>query len=292
MKKHFKTSKRWTFCIVTLFFISLYATHFYAQVKTQAKGGKPGKPKVEAVWWNVQLPISDNLVGIEPDFTYDDNEDVVRVTVTRSEKKGIKYFFKFFVYQNDGSTWVSMPRVIFYDWVFNEGDPWGFPFPYNVIQDSDFEILPVEKFMAAPHPLEGYEHIMFSFDIYEDLEDRSLYPIGQRICYSGNAAVKFYVWNSFECDTPDRTEPWYHTVSGRITNPIGEGEAGLFIYWLDENSLRIEVVQQNFQISESYCYEYNIGDKKRPQDFIHESYVPFTGIANLSYTMDFIRNRQ
>lgn len=70
-----KPRKRWSFYIFTFSFILLCTTHFYPQIKTQDKGGKQGKPTIETVWWNVQLPISDNLVGIGSDFIYDDSED-------------------------------------------------------------------------------------------------------------------------------------------------------------------------------------------------------------------------
>jgi hypothetical protein len=133
---------------------------------------------------------------------------------------------------------------------------------------------------------------MIMFDIYTDIEDESLFPQGVRTPYTGSGSIQFFIWNSFECDNPDRTEPWYHSVSGRVLTLNCAGDAGFYITRVDESTWWIEVSQQEFRISEHYCWE-ELGEpigKSGKYKMIHESYVPFEGFANLSYILEFIKN--
>jgi hypothetical protein len=262
-----------------------------AQIKVQKKPTTPpGQDKPPEDTWSARIPIdSYNLVGMDNgEYIYADDNPAVAVIVSKSDRSGVtKTFIKLFVYQNDGSVWARMPNVVFEEgWITDTGDPCGFPFPYNNLE------LPncISEFMGSAHPHPGYEHIMIQFDIYDDIEDEQFFPLGDPITYTGPARVAFYIWNNFECDNPDRIEPWYHTVSGQITYPSD----GFIITRMNENTWRIEVSQIDFPISESYCYEEPgepIGNSGRYK-VIHESFTPFAGVASLSYALEIIKSTQ
>ena len=251
------------------------------------QAGKPQPPQ-----WDARIPAESlNLVGKDGgEYIYYDSEDSIRVIVTRSERGGeVKYFIKLFIYQNDGSIWAKFQDIFFDEWnVSGDGEVCGFPYPHNILPAPGC----IKSLMEDLHPLPGYEHLMIMFDIYTDIEDESLFPQGIRTPYTGPGSIQFFIWNSFECDNPDRTEPWYHTVSGRVLTLNCVEPAGFYITRVDENTLWIEVCQQEFRISESYCWE-ELGEpvgKSGKHKIIHESYVPFEGLANLSYILELIKN--
>jgi hypothetical protein len=264
--------------------ILIAGTNLAAQVKLHKK------PAADEATWAVRIPAdSTHLMGMDSGtYIYEDEDPAVAVMVSKGDRAGVdKTFIKFFIYQNDGSEWASMPNVVFEEgWITDTGEPCGFPPPYNSVG------LPycISEFMGGFHPYPGYEHIMIMFDIYNDIEDETLFPIGIPVTYTGPSAIAFYIWNNTECDNPDRTEPWYHTVSGRITYPPD----GFIITRLNENTWRLEVFQLDFPITESYCYEEPgepIGKSGKYQ-LIHESFSPFTGVANLSFALEIIKNNQ
>jgi len=251
------------------------------------QAGKPQPPQ-----WDARIPAQSlNLAGMDGgEYIYYDSDDSIRVIVTRSQRGGeVKYFIKLFIYQNDGSIWAKFQDIIFDTWeLTGEGELCGFPFPHNTLLAPGC----VKSLMEDLHPLPGYEHLMIMFDIYTDIEDKSLYPQGIRTQCNDIGNIMFFIWNSFECDNPDRTEPWYHTVSGRVLTLDCVEPAGFYITRVDENKWWIEVSQQEFNISEHYCWEERgeqVG-KSGKYKVIHESYVPFEGFANLSYILELIKN--
>jgi hypothetical protein len=249
----------------------------------QAK--KPQPPQ-----WNARIPAeSINLAGMDGgDYVYENSNNSIRVIVTRSQRGGeINYFIKFFIYFNDGSIWARFQDVHLDGEATGDGDVCGFPYPHNILQAP----YCIKSLMEDQNPLPGYEHFLIGFDICADLEDKSLFPIEERTLFTGPVDIRFYIWNSFECDNPDRTEPWYHSVSGRVLTLDCVWPVGFYITRVDENKWWIEVSQQDFRISEHYCWE-ELGEpvgKSGKYRVIHESYVPFEGFANLSYILELIK---
>jgi hypothetical protein len=230
--------------------ILIAGTNLAAQVKLHKK------PAADEATWAVRIPAdSTHLMGMDSGtYIYEDEDPAVAVMVSKGDRAGVDKTF--------------------------------IPPPYNSVG------LPycISEFMGGFHPYPGYEHIMIMFDIYNDIEDETLFPIGIPVTYTGPSAIAFYIWNNTECDNPDRTEPWYHTVSGRITYPPD----GFIITRLNENTWRLEVFQLDFPVTESYCYEEPgepIGKSGKYQ-LIHESFSPFTGVANLSFALEIIKNNQ
>jgi hypothetical protein len=242
--------------------------------------------------WNARIPAeSINLKGMDGgDYIYEDSTNPVTVSVNRSKRRGeIKYFIKFFIYLNDDSVWARFQDIFFDEWTeTGDGKVCGFPSPHNSLGAP----LCVESFMQDQQPLPGYEHLLVGFDIYTDIEDEALFPIGERISYMGPGDIRFYIWNSFECDNPDRMgEPWYHSVSGRVLALDCVPPAGFYITRKNENTWWIEVSQQDFRIPEFYCYE-EWGEpkgKKGKREYTRYNYTPFEGTANLSYILELIK---
>jgi hypothetical protein len=281
-----KTKRLWFFglVIVLVGILALVSINFL-----EAK-----KPPKETFQWNARIPAESlNLKGmLEGEYVYEDIDNSIRVSVSRSERGGdVKYYIKFFIYQNDGSIWARFQDIFFDDWeVTGDGEGCGFPYPHNTLLAPDC----VASLMEDQQPLPGYEHLMVMFDIHADIEDESLFPLGIRTSYTGSGNIKFYIWNSFECDNPDKTEPWYHTVSGWVSHLDRVDPAGFFITRVDGNTWQIEVSMQDFGITESYCYE-EWGEpkgKKGRREYTRYNYTPFEATANLSYILELKRHSQ
>jgi hypothetical protein len=137
---------------------------------------------------------------------------------------------------------------------------------------------------------------MFSFVVYDDLEDETVFPInGSQIDkYSGDGAITIYIWNSFEPLTPEDLFR-YHTVMLNLahlcnTDPDNP-DRGYHITRTDQDRWEFWLQDQILDVRQSYIWEEITGYQKNKRPIITTtSYVPQTGLVNLSYKIVLIKN--
>jgi len=242
------------------------------------------------VQWGIQLPDKSyglNLYG--SGNTYWNDGENIGITVKKSRGRPLYYHIRFFVYETD-KNWVGFQNIdITEDCLTGDGKPCGLPSPYNGYSAPEC----VEYFMNnGQHPVEGYQHFMIHFYIYEDIE--SFTPEMGDVPLLERSWGQFFLWNRFNCDDPFVNPPmeFYHTITGKLGNPCSPGPSGcFFIRRNDDDSWTISYSNE-IQIDESYCekelYTQGKGKKKKTY-YIDAVHHPLVGQSEFSLELNLVR---
>ncbi|MBE0711720.1 MAG: hypothetical protein IH583_05000, partial [Candidatus Aminicenantes bacterium] len=164
---------------------------------------------------------------------------MVQATYNRALKTDLTQI-RLYVYQNGAS--LSFPGAVASSWnVTGDGVSCGFP-----VQNPDAPSC-LEGFLNLWHPLPTYDHVYLNFSVYGNIEDL---PIGPRTALT-HGAVDFFIWTPDNCD--DGTTTYDHNVAARILSIINGDNKGYFITRTGIDTWTIEVVQQEFEVTEHYC---------------------------------------
>ena len=170
---------------------------------TSVAFGQKGGRKQPPATWGVRIPAYGNLSGMGGGtHLYTNDDPNVNFSVTKEmtgqtvDYTSIRLFI-FANAANDGcgnplETYVSFFGVNFSELLESDevgpGGVCGFPPCFNV---GFPDCLPY--FLNTDHPKQGYEHVLFGFRINADIDDETLFPMGQRVKYMGSGAITIYI---------------------------------------------------------------------------------------------------
>jgi hypothetical protein len=219
------------------------------------------KKSKEIYAWEVQLPSeteAGNILNVYgPDnCTYSNDSDYMTVMASKHRARSdrsLYYWIRFSVRPNIEGIWTGFQNVVINcegSCETHDGYYCGLPYPYNTFGPP----FCIESFLNdVKHPHAGYDHILMSFYIFEDLEAMAL---GTTLFLHGRSWGSFYLWE-FDCyDLDNQTPvPYYHRIIGKMpsVHPGNGGWCDFYVERRDEVTWIFRYSNTNISISESYC---------------------------------------
>lgn len=268
--------------------VLIWAANALGQKSLHAAAKKPNPAPV----WGAQIIDYGNLSGMGENHVYDSGDPNVRVTLQKSTTGGVvtQSTVHFFIYGNTNppATWAKFDGVNFFDYSSGNSGPagfCGFPTPYNQWDSPDCLL----GFLNSDHPKKGYEHLLFYFVIGADLEDLAVFPMGERVPWTGSGAVTVSFWNAFDPLSASDPEP-YESVTASLKNLCSDSPKGYWITRIDDNHWEIQIEQQLFTFTQFYSWEETIIGRNGKPARVITNYQPLTGSGEMSYKIRLIKN--
>jgi hypothetical protein len=240
-------------------------------------------PSVPDVWGVRIASNSPNLISYPPDalFKTDGNSSLVLVdTWNNKALKTDLTQIRLYLYENE-EKFLSFPGAVADSHTHGEGEPCGFPAPSNALNDP----YCLEDFLGRLHPQQGYHHVYLIFTVYGKIDTLPLdtpVPLTQ-------GAIDFFIWTYDLCDEGLAT--YDHSLTSKVLNITNDGSRGYFITRTGIDTWTIEVVQQEFEVTEHYCQKIQtVNPKNKKITTTSKIYYPLKAMIPLSYSIEIIKN--
>lgn len=244
------------------------------------------KDKTASSVWGVSvLPSSSNLVSSASGYLFKTEPGKSLVQVKTWYNRALKAELtqiQFYVYENSPSL-LSFPGAMASSFDLpGDGSACGFPPPAGQLSPPGC----LENFLGLFHPQLGYDHVYLIFTVYGNIEDL---PLNTRSQLS-EGAVNFFIWTYDRCDEGD--QKYYHSIDAKVlsltANPNG---GGYFITRTATNRWVLDVVDQNFEITEWYCeILQTVNPKNGKITMTSTRHEPLKAVIPLSYSVEVVKN--